>query len=98
MALGALHSAPGSVAAVFTPSGGQPIDLRVVSSQESREASLRGGGRVIRDTNVVEIRRSDVAALRKGDALTIGRDNFRLSEGARLDVEGLTWICPLEPA
>ncbi len=98
MALAVLHGAAGSVAADYTPAGEAVRSIRVIRSQASREAPIRGGGRVIMDTNVVEIRKSDVLQPLRGDLLVIGAERFTLSAGAELDVEGITWICPLEPA
>lgn len=91
-----LHKAAGSVAAVYTAPGGQPIAIRVVRSQPSELVGQRSN--IAADTNTVDILRAEVAQPTRGAALQIGMEIFRLSGAAMLDVEGVTWTCPVVPA
>jgi hypothetical protein len=104
-ALGALFNAPGSVAAIYTPKGGQPLPdpIRVIWAQGSQD----GGGSVdrrIADTNTFDIPRSSVANPIKGDTIEVTDPatglpaTFKINGPAMLDVEGMTWMCPTEPA
>jgi len=107
-ALAALHSSAGSVAAIFTPSGGSPTDITVIRDQQSREVGF-GDSTAILDTNRVQIMRSAVpvrpvngASLSIGDAAkhadVTAWTEFTIQGDAELDVEGVTWNCNLEPA
>ena len=96
-ALAALHSAAGSVAAIYTPgSGGDPLPIRVIREQPSRDYG--GLERIVADTNIIVIRRTDVAAPARGDLVQIGSEALRLNAAPMLDVEGISWSCPAEPA
>lgn len=107
MALAALHSSAGSVAAIFTKTGGSPTDISIVRDQQTREIGF-GAGDVLMDSNRVQIQRSAVPDVAAGDALSIGNarlhadvtawTHFTIQGGALLDVEGVTWNCNLEPA
>jgi len=106
-ALAALHSAAGSVAAIFTPAGGSPTDIRVIFEQGTREVPF-GEGAALGDFHSAQIQRSDVEQPLRGDALSVGNarrkedvtvwTDFAIQGGARLDTEGLSWLCYLEPA
>ncbi len=102
-ALVALHSAPGSVAATYAIPGGQPVTLRAIWAQGSKDA----GGRVDRmvlDTNMFDIMRSDVDAPVRGATIALSDPRtgsaltFRVNGAPILDVEGISWACPAEPA
>lgn len=97
MALGVLFRSPLAVAAVFTPTGGAPVELRVIRSSPSAKANF-GTTRVVMDGNVFDVRRADVAQPKRGDLITIGSDTFVLNGAPELDVEGLSWSCPAQPA
>ena len=103
-ALAVLHSAAGSVAAIYTPKGGEPLPnpIRVIWAQGSQATGGRNGDRIA-DTNSFDVQRSDVAQPSKGDTLQVADAQtaqmltFRINGAAILDVEGMSWACPTEP-
>lgn len=97
MALGKLHAAAGSVAAVFTPIGGEAVEIRVIREQATGEVPFSDTV-IPADTNIVSMQRSDVARPLRGDALSIGGEDFVIDGEPRLDIEGLSWSCELIPA
>lgn len=105
-ALAALFGAAGSIAATFHPGGSAVgVELRVIRGQPDELAGF-GDGQIVMATNLLDIRRSDVAhpvtgdevQLYLDDARTVPGDRLVLAGAPRLDVEGLTWRCPAEPA
>jgi hypothetical protein len=100
-ALGALFSAPGSVAAIYTPVAGAPLPLRLIWEQGSVDAGARGERRVA-DTNHFDVRRIDVALPARGDMVVLtdpvmgSAVTLRVNGDPILDVEGMTWSCPAE--
>lgn len=106
-ALTPLFNGPGAVAADYTAAGGEPVRIRVIRDQRTDEAGFNGDT-VLMDANLVQIQRSDIAQPAAGDRLAIlhlnpdgsiaSQEDFTIQGGARLDVEGLTWNCALEPA
>lgn len=92
-ALAAMFSSPMSGAATYTPPGGAPIAIRVIRSQPSADLG-DGRNRVIADTNIFLIRRSEVPKPANGALIVIDGATFRLQGAAELDVEGMTWDCP----
>jgi hypothetical protein len=102
--LDAMFSAPGSAAAVYQPTDGSaPLPIRVIRGQPD-ELGARG---LVNATNVLDLRRSDVANPQNGDIVAIGGEivdgavtggeMFELYGVARLDVEGITWTVGAEP-
>lgn len=96
MALDAMFYAPGSVEASLTLPGEQPLIVRGIPSRPSEELDL-GQGAIVADTFTIMLRRSEVAQPH-GGALTIGDESFSITGEPRIDVEGITWTCELEPA
>lgn len=90
-ALGVLHGAPGSVEAVYTPAGGDPIpDVRLIRNAGSREAQL--GETVLRmDADTWSVQRSDVERPAEGDRIEIGDAAYLVSSAPLLDDEGVSW-------
>ena len=101
-ALTAIFNAPGSVAAVYTPPGGAALPVRIIRSQES---AIAGDVRLVADTMVFDVRRSEVAKPAIGATLQIldvgGQpvvgEAFKINGAPLLDVEGLTWRCGAQP-
>lgn len=75
---------------------GTPIG--VIRDQGSGTVGSFGGRNVVVDPNHFMVQRSDVAAPKRGDTLTIGADVFKINGAPTLDDEGLAWRCPAEPA
>lgn len=102
-ALGALFSAPGSVAATYTSIGGQPVPLRVIWAQGSADGGSRSD-RTVLDTNMFDIMRSDVETPLRGAIIAFADPRsgaslkFKINGAPILDVEGISWACPAEPA
>lgn len=89
-ALASLHSAAGSVAAVYTPVIGSPVSIRVIRHQPSDVLSV-GTGHVTVDGSTFVLRKVDVALPAKGDTLTIGSEVLTVLAAPSLDAEGLSW-------
>lgn len=102
-ALAALHRAAGSVAAIYTPAGGVSQAVRVIWTQGSALGATLSDRRVS-DTNSFDVMRSDVARPARGDTIAVvdplngAALAFRLNAAPILDIEGLGWTCPAEPA
>jgi len=104
MALDALFIGPGSLAAIYTAQDAEPLPIRVIRSQASEDLTI-GGQPLPTATNIVLIRRADVAAPEAGDVVQIGSfaavaasdPAFDLAGMPELDVEGLTWSLELLP-
>lgn len=96
-ALADLHASDMATAAVYTPAGGDPIEIRVVLSVPSREFSLNEG-RLMLGTHELQVRRIDVAQPAIGDAVTINGEDLRINSEPMLDVEGVSWTCWAEVA
>lgn len=89
-ALAALHSAAGSVAAVYSPVVGSPSNIRVIRHQPSDVMSI-GSGHIMLDGSQFVIRRSDVTLPATGDTMTIGTEVLKVLAAPSLDAEGLSW-------
>lgn len=106
-ALDALFNGPGSAAAVYFPTMGPPVPVRVIRSQPD-QVSRFGEASIIQATNLFDIRRSDVERPENGAILVVGGsltdgvvdggEAFTLHGGAKLDLEGMTWMIGAEPA
>lgn len=92
-----LFRAPGSVAAIFTPTGGSPIPTRIIRGQPDA-ASRFGGGSIVQPTNVFQMLRAEVASPAAGDGLLVGADALVITGVPTLDIERVTWICAADPA
>lgn len=98
--LEALFKAPGSAAAVL----GDDQPLRVIRHQPTLDLAFNDTTVPVA-SNSVMIRRSDVNRPVRGMQLQVGSfagvaqedPVFRIAGEPRLDVEGLTWTCELEP-
>lgn len=107
-ALAVLHraAAPGTVAADYTPIGEATRRITVVRAQGTETVGLNGDEQLV-DVNRIQIQRADVAIVVAGstvDLLTldangnvVATESFGIQGGATLDIEGLTWNCPIEP-
>ena len=97
-ALGALFRAPGSAAALFTPAGGVPQQIRIVIEQPDEDKVI-GRGRVVEGSLSIGIQRSDVPQPAKGDLVELtdtaigGVTKLKLYGQPRLDAQGLSWTC-----
>lgn len=106
-ALDAQFNAPGSAAAVYLPLEGEPVPIRVIRSRPTEETPV-SGMLVLADSNIVLIRRSEVAEPQQRAYISIGAtivDDvvtdgilFEVLAEAKLDVEGLTWTCEIARA
>lgn len=106
-ALDAQFRAPGSAAAVYTGPDGRAVPIRVIRSQPTGEA-VAGDFKIVVDTNLALLRRSEVAEPLGGDELAIGAmilageivggEPFTIAGVPTLDLEGMTWSCELLPA
>ncbi|MGI4880455.1 MAG: head-tail joining protein [Janthinobacterium lividum] len=95
-ALAAQFASPMAVAAVYIPANDAPIPLRVIRSQASADAVPGfGGGRIIHDSDTIDVQLSDVAEPALGDLVTIvtkaGTKTYKVNEDPMLDTEGLSW-------
>lgn len=93
MANDAQFFAPGSDEASYKPAAGDvlPDPVRVIRFSPDMDVVFGDGTRIIEGTNVLLIRRSEVAQPAKGDLVAIGAVRFRLQGNAMLDGERLNW-------
>ena len=100
-ALDAQFNAPGSAAAEYWPVSSDPITgIRVIRSRGDRAVRV-GGDQVITDSEIVDVRISDVHAIGPGDRLKIGElsetgvfvptEYLAISGEPVTDIEKLTW-------
>jgi hypothetical protein len=77
--------------AVYTPSGGDPVGLRVIARRPDAIVGF-GETRIHAETATFEARASEVASPRPGDQLTVGGETFVIQgEPERRDPDGLVW-------
>lgn len=99
--LSALHGTGASVAATYTPPGGDSVALRVVHEQPSETADAEGRD-IVMDTHRFTIEASKVALPVSGGTIVLDPDGaaetYRLAGDPMLDTEGLSWLCPAEAA
>ena len=96
LALDAIFNAPGSLDAVFTPVDGASVPIRVIRSQPDQLQRF-AGTQIFSQSDVFEIRGSDVANPVEGDMVQLGDLAFAISMPPIGDVEGLSWTCVTEP-
>ncbi len=97
-ALAVLHSAAGSLAAVYIPVDGAPASIRVIMGAPDREISFGRTERVILNSAEFEIQRVDVAMPAEGDHIVVPTGTFILQGEPIGDLEGLSWTIGAEPA
>ena len=98
MALDALF-ADGNIAvdAVYTPEGGVPQLVRVVT-RRADEVSSFGDARLWSETTRVDLRVAEVAEPRPGDRIEIDGEAFLIQGEPVRDRERLVWTLDLRPA
>ena len=98
MALDALF-ADGNIArdAVYTPEGGAPQLVRVVTRRADDITSF-GDARLWSETTRVDLRVAEVAEPRPGDRMEIEGDAFLIQGEPVRDRERLVWTVYLRPA
>jgi len=93
MALGVLHRAAGSVAAVYTPAGGDPLPEPIRVIRKAHQADLAFGDTTIPTRATTwSIMRADVDQPTAGASLTVDGQIFEIIGEPRLSAEGLAWI------
>jgi len=83
--------------ATWSPQGGAPLPVRVIRKAPDELTSF-GAARILSDTTLVDVRVSEVANPRPGDAITIGPDTFTIQGEPKRDRERLIWTLELVPA
>jgi hypothetical protein len=77
--------------AVYTPSGGEPVAVRVIVKRPDTIVGF-GETRIHAETAVFEVRVSEVVSPRPGDQLTVGGQAFiTQGEPERRDPDRLVW-------
>jgi len=77
--------------AVYTPSGGDPVQMRVIARRPDAIAGF-GETRIHAETATFELRASEVPEPRPGDQLTVGGETFVIQgEPERRDPDRLVW-------
>lgn len=82
-------------AATYTPQAGAPVAVTVVLDQPVETAgvgALRGRVPATR----IRLRKSEVAAPKRGDSVTIAAQTYKVESAPVLDAEGLVWTVGLE--
>lgn len=76
-------------AAVFTPAGGGGVAITVLMARPQLSAGLGGLG-ISAPQRIALVRKSDVAAPARGDALAVGAETLIVKD-ITLDDSGLIW-------
>ena len=98
VALDALFADPSmATAATYTPNGGSPIPVRVVTRRADAVTDF-GDARVWSETTRVDLRVSEVPSPRPGDTIMIGDEAFVIQGEPVRDRERLIWTVDLRPA
>jgi len=85
------------VAAVYTPDGGAPLDIRVIAKRPDEIVGF-GDTRIHAETALFDVRVSDVAAPRPGDRLTVAGSECVVQGEPVRDPERLVWTLEARPA
>ena len=98
LALDALF-ADGNIAceAVYTPEGGVPVLIRVVT-RRADEVSSFGDARLWSETTRIDLRVAEVPAPRPGDRIEMDGEAFLIQGEPVRDRERLVWTIDLRPA
>ena len=83
--------------AVYTPAGGNPALVRVVSRQANAITDF-GEARLWSETTRVDLRVTEVANPRPGDRIEIDGEAFLIQGEPVRDRERLVWTVDLRPA
>ena len=83
--------------AVYTPEGGAPVLVRVVSRQADAISDF-GDARLWSETTRVDLRVAEITAPRPGDRLEMDGDAFLIQGEPVRDRERLVWTVDLRPA
>ncbi len=85
------------VAAVYTPDGGTPLDIRVIAKRADEVVGF-GDTRIHAETAVFDVRVSEVATPRPGDRLTVDGSEYVVQGEPVRDPERLVWTLETYPA
>lgn len=77
-------------AASYVPAGGVGYPVRVILSQPDEIVGF-GAGQLQATSTIVEVRVSDVAEPKAGDAVIVGEQTLVIQGEPRADRERLTW-------
>jgi hypothetical protein len=83
--------------AVYTPEGGAPRLIRVVT-RRADEVTGFGDARLWSETTRVDLRAREIAAPRPGDRIEIDGEGFLIQGEPVRDRERLIWTVDLRPA
>ena len=78
-----------AAAAVFTPSGGSGVPVTLLMARPQVSAGLGGLG-ISAPQRIALVRKSEIAAPARGDALAVGAETLIVKE-VTLDDSGLIW-------
>lgn len=84
-------------AATFTPDGGMPVPVRVISRRPDRIVAF-GDARLASDSAMFDLRVSEVANPRPGDRLDVGTESYVIFGEPVRDAERLVWTVSARPA
>jgi hypothetical protein len=84
--------------AVYTPAGGEPIQVRVIAKRPDIIVGF-GETRIHAETATFEVRASEVASPRHADQLALDGETFLVQgEPGRRDPDRLVWSLDVRPA
>ncbi|MBC7282670.1 hypothetical protein [Hoeflea sp.] len=76
--------------AVYTPAGGDPVEVRVLFPHPDRIAEV-AGIRHVGPSQSIELRKSEVAAPKQGDIIEIDGKSYKLGQPMQPDARRLKW-------
>lgn len=82
-------------AAIYTPAGGDPVAVTIILDAPVETVGLGATGARIPGYRA-KLRKSEIAAPKRGDQVTSGGLTFKLQAAPTLDAEGLAWALDLE--
>ena len=85
------------VAAVYTPDGGTPVDIRAIAKRPDEIVGF-GDTRIHSETALFDVRVSEVPAPRPGDTLIVDGVTYAIQGEPIRDRERLVWTIEAYPA
>ena len=78
--------------ATYTPVAGSPLAIKVIPSEEDELVDVPGiSSRIQTETNLFDVRVSEIAAPVKGDALVVSGTSYTVASTTQKDARKLIW-------
>ena len=85
--------------ATYTPVAGSPLAIKVIPSEEDELVDVPGiNSRIQTETNLFDVRASEVASPAKSDSLVVGSATYTVVSKSQKDPRKLIWRLDVRPA